>query len=193
MYEKSHDEYSRTSVRCLILYILCVVLCAVMYSSCDFSYICEMSYLVHNISQMYEKSQDEYMTVHSTTQSMYKIRHLTDVRKITWWVHVISRTSVRCLILYIICVVLCAVMYSSCDFSYICEMSYLVHNLCCTMCCHVLIMWFLVHLWDVVSCTYSMLYYYNTEYVQNRTSHGCTRNHMMSTWQHTVQHRVCTR
>ena len=36
-----------------------------------------------DISQMYEKSHDEYMTAHSTTQIMYKIRHLTDVREIT--------------------------------------------------------------------------------------------------------------
>ena len=32
---------------------------------------------------MYEKSHDEYMTAHSKTQIMYKIRHLTDVREIT--------------------------------------------------------------------------------------------------------------
>jgi hypothetical protein len=36
---------------------------------------------------MYEKSHDEYMTAHSTKQCMYKIGHLTDVRKITGWVH----------------------------------------------------------------------------------------------------------
>jgi hypothetical protein len=66
-------------------------------------------YMTAHSTQMYEKSHDEYMTAHSTTQSMYKIGHLTDVRE-------------------------------TCDFSYIREMSYFVHTLCCTMCCHVLIM-----------------------------------------------------
>jgi hypothetical protein len=35
--------------------------------------------------------------------------------------------------------------------------------------------------------------YYNTEYAQNKTSHRCTRNHMMGTRQHIVQHRACTK
>ena len=40
-------------------------------------------YMTAQSTQMYEKSHDEYMIAHSTTQSMYKIRHLTDVREIT--------------------------------------------------------------------------------------------------------------
>ena len=41
-------------------------------------------YITAHNTQMYEKSHDEYMTAHSTTQSIYKIRLLTDVREITW-------------------------------------------------------------------------------------------------------------
>jgi hypothetical protein len=141
---------------------------------------------------MYEKSHDEYMTAHSTTQSMYKIGHLTDVRGPILYILCV----VLCAVMYSSCdfsyiCVLCAVMYSSCDFSYICEKSYLVNTLCCTMCCHVLIMWFLVHLctmcchvpimwflvhlWDVLFCACSVLYYVLscTHHVISRTSVRC--------------------
>ena len=63
MYEKSHDGYMTAHS-------------TQMYEKSHDEYMTAHS------TQMYEKSHDEYMTAHSTTQSMYKIRHLTDVREI---------------------------------------------------------------------------------------------------------------
>ena len=42
----------------------------------------QIIYKIRHLTDV-QKSHDEYMTAHSTTQSMYKIGHLTDVREIT--------------------------------------------------------------------------------------------------------------
>jgi len=162
-----------TAFYCCFVYIVCCLLYTA-FISLSICFLHLLSYIKHTLC----------CTMCCHVLIMWFLVYLWEVLSCTYSVlyyvlscthHVISRTSVRSLILYILCVLLCVVMYSSCDFSYICEKSYLVHTLCCTMCCHVLIMWFLVHLWEVLSCTYSVLCYVLscTHHVISSTSVRC--------------------